>query len=113
MNLKEEKKKLKLIKFVLIIMEKSLAATSDRGNIHIWAMGSLIKKMKERNEIKEDDNIITVDIINNNNININEISNVNQDDLPENKSSIFKRFFVVKGEWSFVQVRLDDQKMYL
>jgi hypothetical protein len=35
MNLKEEKKKLKLIKFVLIIMEKSLAATSDRGNIHI------------------------------------------------------------------------------
>ena len=56
-------------------------------------MGSLIKKMKERNEIKEDDNVITVDIINNNNININVISNVNQDDLPENKSSIFKRFF--------------------
>ena len=73
-------------------------------------MGSLIKKMKERNEIKEDDNIITVDIINNNNININEISNVNQDDLPENKSSIFKRFFVVKGEWSFAQVRITDHR---
>jgi hypothetical protein len=74
-------------------------------------MGSSIKKMKEINGIKEDDNIISEDnIINYSNNNINEISNINQDDLPKNKSSIFKSIFGVKGEWSFAQVRLNEQK---
>ena len=91
---------------------KFLAATSDRGTIHIWSMGSSIKKMKETNEIKGDDSIMSGDnnvSHDNNNDNNNNLI-VNQDDLPENKSSIFKSIFGVKGEWSFAQVRLEEQK---
>ena len=85
---------------------KFLAATSDRGTIHIWSMGSSIKKMKETNEINNDDSISNE----NNNVNHDNEIIINQDDLPENKSSIFKNIFGVKGEWSFAQVRLEEQK---
>ena len=62
--------------------------------------------MKETNENKEDDNIISRDnIINYNNNNMNKINNVNKDDLPKKKNSIFKSIFGVKGEW--VLLRLD------
>jgi WD40 repeat protein len=92
-----------------------VAVTSDRGTIHIWSMGSSIKKMKETDEIKGDDSIMSGDNNvshdnNNNNNNNNNNLIVNQDDLPENKSSIFKSIFGVKGEWSFAQVRLEEQK---
>ena len=69
-------------------------------------MGSSIKKMKETNEINNDDSISNE----NNNVNHDNEIIINQDDLPENKSSIFKNIFGVKGEWSFAQVRLEEQK---
>ena len=88
-----------------------LAATSDRGTIHIWSMKSSIKKIKE-NEIGNNINL-------NNNENDGTIDFNNfetkknniQDNLPENKISLFN-FFGVKTERSFAQIRLNDDHHY-
>ena len=88
-----------------------LAATSDRGTIHIWSMKSSIKKIKE-NEIGNNINL-------NNNENDGTIDFNNfetkknniQDNLPENKISLFN-FFGVKTERSFAQIRLNDEHHY-
>ena len=88
-----------------------LAATSDRGTIHIWSMKSSIKKIKE-NEIGNNINL-------NNNENDGTIDFNNfetkknniQDNLPENKISLFN-FFGVKTERSFAQIKLNDEHHY-
>ena len=88
-----------------------LAATSDRGTIHIWSMKSSIKKIKE-NEIGNNINL-------NNNENDGTIDfntfetkkNNIQDNLPENKISLFN-IFGVKTERSFAQIRLNDDHHY-
>lgn len=67
---------------------KLMAATSDRGTIHIWSMGSVLKKVYEEEE-KE------------------------KEDLPKNQSSIFRKVFggvFFQSEWSFAQVRINEQK---
>ena len=88
-----------------------LAATSDRGTIYIWSMKSSIKKIKE-NEIGNNINL-------NNNENDGTIDFNNfetkknniQDNLPENKISLFN-FFGVKTERSFAKIKLGDEYLY-
>ena len=80
---------------------KFLAVTSDRKTIHIWSMGSCIKKSKE---IKIQNNNI------NNNINVgkNEDKNIEnkiEEELPENPSGFF-----FKNEGSFAKVRLNEEQ---
>ena len=91
-----------------------LAATSDRGTIHIWSNKNSIKKLNGNINNNTNNNI---------NINNNEISNIDynefeknknnniQDNLPDNKSSIFN-IFGIKRERSFTQIRLADEHLY-
>ena len=69
---------------------KFLAVTSDRKTIHIWSMGSCIKKSKE------------IKIQNNN---INNIENKFEEELPENPNGFF-----LKNEGSFAKVRLNEEQ---
>ena len=88
-----------------------LAATSDRGTIHIWSMKSSIKKIKE-NEIGNNINLNNKE--NDGTIDFNNFEtkkNNIQDNLPENKISLFN-FFGVKTERSFAQIRLNDDHHY-
>jgi WD40 repeat protein len=88
-----------------------LAATSDRGTIHIWSMKSSIKKIKE-NEIGNNINLNNKE--NDGTIDFNNFEtkkNNIQDNLPENKISLFN-FFGVKTERSFAQIRLNDEHHY-
>ena len=88
-----------------------LAATSDRGTIHIWSMKSSIKKIKE-NEIGNNINLNNTE--NDGTIDFNNFEtkkNNIQDNLPENKISLFN-FFGVKTERSFAQIKLNDEHHY-
>ena len=88
-----------------------LAATSDRGTIHIWSMKSSIKKIKE-NEIGNNINLNNKE--NDGTIDFNNFEtkkNNIQDNLPENKISLFN-FFGVKTERSFAQIKLNDEHHY-
>lgn len=64
-----------------------LAATSNKGTVHIWSLKECKKKLG---------------------------SNHNDNDMPHNKVSLFKGlpYFIsggfFKSEWSFAQVRIDD-----
>ena len=79
-----------------------LATTCDRGIIHIWSLENCIKKMKEVEEIKNNDNVDN----NENTVNNQNINN----DLSQNKFSFFQNFFGFKGEYSFAQIRLEDEQ---
>ena len=84
---------------------KLMAATSDRGTIHIWSMGSCIKKSKETPVVE----IAKKGVIN------GELKEINEEDsFPKNKNSILSSLPGIgeyfKSEWSFAQVRLDNQK---
>lgn len=85
---------------------KLMAATSDRGTIHIWSMGSCIKKSKETPVVETADNT-----------GLNHTQgreNNEEDSFPKNKNSILSSLPGIgeyfKSEWSFAQVRLDNQK---
>ena len=101
-----------------------LAITSDRKTIHIWSMGSSIKKSKEI-KIKaqqNNNNNINNNNINNNNDNNNNINKVEEkdknknnngkkiDELPENDTGFFKHFGFDKSEYSFAKVRLNEEQ---
>ncbi len=73
-----------------------LATTCDRGIIHIWSLENCNKKMKEVEEIQNKDN-------DDNNENINN-------DLNENKLSFFQNIFGFRGDYSFAQITLNEQK---
>jgi WD40 repeat protein len=81
---------------------KFLASTCDRGIIHIWSLDNCIKKMNEIEEKKNDDNV-------DNNENIVN-SEINNKDLSQNKLSFFQNIFGFKGEYSFAQITLEEQK---
>jgi WD40 repeat protein len=86
-----------------------VAVTSDRGTIHIWSIKNSIKKL---NDIINDNKKNNLNNNNNDNSENSENNNNNiQDNLPENKSSIFN-FFGVKTERSFAQIRLADEHLY-
>ena len=86
-----------------------VAVTSDRGTIHIWSIKNSIKKL---NDIINDNKKNNLNNNNNDNSDNSENNNNNiQDNLPENKSSIFN-FFGVKTERSFAQIRLADEHLY-
>ena len=71
-----------------------IAATSDKGTIHIWTLTSGLKKLKEDEEKEK-------------NVKINE----EEEALPQNKTSFLKGlggFF--KSEWSFAQVRITEPR---
>ena len=76
---------------------KFLAVTSDRKTIHIWSMGSSMKKSKE---IKIKTNITNIN-------NKTEEKNIENkiDDLPQNPSGFFS-----KSEESFAKVRLNEEQ---
>ena len=113
-------------------LNKFLGVTSERGTLHIWSLGSTIKKMKEINKsepniwddlnhnpspsestitnsegkinAKGDSEPVSLD---KNSINLNKATT---EKLPENKRSIFSGFGFRKGEFSFAQVKnLDPQ----
>lgn len=65
-----------------------MAATSDRGTIHIWSMGSVYEKLIQKPEFQNNDF---------------------PKNLPKNKSSFFS-FLGVKSEKSFAQVKIEDEK---
>ena len=73
-----------------------LAATSNKGTVHIWSVKESKDKLLQSN---------------NNNSNSNSDNNNN---VPQNKVSMFKGlpYFIsggfFKSEWSFAQVRIDD-----
>ncbi len=86
-----------------------VAVTSDRGTIHIWSIKNSIKKL---NDIINDNKKNNLNNNNNDNSDNSENNNNNiQDNLPDNKSSIFN-FFGVKTERSFAQIRLADEHLY-
>lgn len=82
---------------------KFMAATSDRGTIHIWSLADCNRQIKDSIQMIPDENI-------------NKDKEDNENQAPKNNSSIFKNlpgfltggFF--KSDWSFAQVRLSDQK---
>ena len=103
---------------------KLMAATSDRGTIHIWSMGSCIKTMNEK-PIQKDSSLVDNRITgrseidsrdsNTTDVTVNEGNKKEKvEDFPKNQSSIFKglpgigTFF--KSEWSFAKLRIDNQK---
>lgn len=85
------------------LSSKLMAATSEKGTIHIWSLASGLKKLKEDGAKTE---------------HVPEKEEVEEkkkeDDVPQNHMSIFKSlpnfltggFF--KSEWSFAQVRLGE-----
>ena len=75
---------------------KFLAVTSDRKTIHIWSMGSSLKKSKEI-KIQNNNNIIKTEEIN--------TETINENDLPQNPSGFFS-----KSEESFAKVRLNEEQ---
>ena len=85
-----------------------VAVTSDRGTIHIWSIKNSIKKL---NDIINDNKKNNLNNNNDNSENSENNNNNIQDNLPENKSSIFN-FFGVKTERSFAQIRLADEHLY-
>ena len=76
---------------------KFLAVTSERKTIHIWSMGSSLKKSKE---IQIQNNIINI-------TNKNEEKNKENkiEDLPQNPSGFFSN-----NEESFAKVRLNEEQ---
>ena len=107
-------------------LSKLMAATSDRGTIHIWSMGECLKLLNDKpieSDLSKVDNRITGKseaesnesnttevTTDNNNGNKSEI----EEDFPKNHSSILRgipgigNFF--KSEGSFAKLRIDNQK---
>jgi len=87
-----------------------VASSSDKGTIHIWSLGTTIKKLNETGEVIECN--VTVDEKDKE----REKESFTDTDIPKNYTSILSglpsifggKYF--KSEWSFAQLRIEDTK---
>ena len=78
-----------------------LAATSNKGTVHVWSLKACLKKLTNEAEGNQPNTLLAS-------------AEDNPEQFPENKSSVFKGlpnflssgFF--KSEWSFAKVRIDN-----
>jgi WD40 repeat protein len=87
---------------------KLVSSSSDRGTIHIWSLGNSMKKLTDAGEINSSTFI--------NEEKEKEKDSIAEADVPKNQTSILSglpnilggKYF--KSEWSFAQLRIEDNK---
>ena len=89
---------------------KFVASSSDKGTIHIWSLGTTIKKLNETGEVIESN--MTFDEKDKE----REKESFTDTDIPKNYTSILSGLPTIfggkyfKSEWSFAQLRIEDTK---
>ena len=111
MEFKRGKEKAEIYYICFDNKSKYMAVCSSRKTIHIWSMGSSMKKMKEKesNSLKSSENSEMEEN------NVNEENNKIDENLPQNKKSIWSGLPKFIGnhfqqEYSFAKIRIESEK---
>jgi len=109
-ELRRGKEKAEIYSICFHSTSKFVASSSDRGTIHIWSLKNTIKKLNETGDL----NISTVTTDEKDSV--REKESFTQTDIPKNQTSFLSglpsilggKYF--KSEWSFAQLRIEENK---
>ncbi len=100
-ELRRGKKEAEIQSICFHINSKYIAASSDRGTVHVWSLGTSLKKLTE----------VPTDLDKSTLTNLKDEVETNEEvEVPKNQKSFLKflPFKIFDSEWSFAQFRIDD-----